>query len=389
MRYIYIKYGNVVEELRQIGPSPETAPTSGPLAFAGGFLQMIGTDPALMISWDLQSQEQDHLQVEAITAHTYPRPRNIRQLSFATRLLFRIVSFRPNIVICVHDGISLWLTFLACRLLGVPLIHSRQRAITVDRERWSRRITAFFDGFILRRASGVICHGPFARDQLIRIGVRDSRIVEFDVRLEHLIELASCPASLPSENSDRRRTILFVGRVEESKGVTDLLEACVPILKEYPDTELVYVGEGTASKTLQDRIRDAGITSRASLVGRVPHAEIGRYLAKVYVLVAPTRRGLEGWPMSALESLAMGVPVIGPAAGPFPFMIQNEVNGLLFSADSVADLRRAVHRLLDSPKLRQSLSDGAIEKSRERQARIMDFSQALRAVCERCRNPGT
>lgn len=381
MRYAYIKYGDVVNEVRNAGPDPDSVPKGGPGTFTASFLQVVGENPALLISWGRPDKRSEKYEVGSIKAYTYRRPHRLLKTAAAIKIFVRLLAFRPDLTLCVHDGPGLWATFLACNILGVPFFHSRQRAIRVGGDSWRRRATAVIDSFVLRRAAGVVCHGPFARSQLVEIGVSNSRIIEFDIHFDDIFD--AMRESSNAEASEqlykpRYKKVVFLGRIEESKGVFELLDACVPIFETRQEVELVYVGDGGGLLPLKARVEREGLSARVKFTGRIPHEQIGSQLGNATVLVTPTRRGLEGWPMAALEGLALGVPVIAPSAGPFPFMIEDGVNGLLFLSDSVSDMREKISRLLDDPEFRHKLSRGALEISRQRATQAISFGEALK-----------
>jgi glycosyltransferase involved in cell wall biosynthesis len=384
MKFAYIKYGDVVEELKKIGPAPATAPKSGPLTFIGGFLRMVSINPALLISWDIRSHRNKRVKIGRIEAFAYRRPKGMLKIVAALNIFAKLIAFRPRMVLCVHDGPGLWAALAACHLTGATLLHSRQRAIKAMGDSWRRRLSAKIDSFVIRQAAGVICHGPFTRHQLIEIGVPESRIVEFDVRLDGFMNAAHRISGIAGkrEKSEPER-IFFLGRVEPSKGVFELLEACIPLLKASSNLYLTFVGQGAALPVLQNIVKKEGLISRIAFTGAIPHDQMAAQLGLATALVTPTRRGLEGWPMAALEGMAMGVPVIAPAAGPFLFMIKDGRNGLLYKPDSVTELRKKIKKLLDDPVLRQKLAFGAIETSAKRTQNIKDFGEALRLACER------
>jgi glycosyltransferase involved in cell wall biosynthesis len=386
MRYAYIKYGDVVDELNSIGPSPKQIPKSGPTAFMAGFLHMVGDHPALVISWGRGDRDRSS-KAGKIEAFTYKRPKGLLKFFSALKILFQLLTFRPQVVLCVHDGPGLWAALIACRFLGAAFIHSRQRAIKVQGDSWRRRASAMVDGYAIRRAGRVICHGPFARRQLLDIGVSDSRIIEFDVRFDDFMAMAeSC--SIPYKKGEGQQDsgtakILFLGRVEASKGVFELLEACTPLLKARSNVDMTFIGQGAALSKLQQLVENTELASRITFTGAIAHDQVGIQLKSATVLVTPTQRGLEGWPMAALEGLTMGVPVIAPAAGPFLFMIKNGINGLHYEDGSVMDLQKKIVRILDDPELRHKLSRGAIEVSSQRAKTIKDFGSALSVACNR------
>jgi glycosyltransferase involved in cell wall biosynthesis len=378
MRYAYVKYGNVVDELSAFGSAPSVVPPGGPETFTGSFLQTIGNNAALLISWLPRRQTVMRLRMDSIVAQVYRCPNGVAEIVAASRLFVRLIIFRPHVAICVRDGWALWATYLACRAMHVPFIHSRQRAIRVNGDNWRRRVIAKIDGFAIRRAARIICHGPFTHRQLAEIGVPEGKIIEFDVHLyDILAEMHKARTGSRDETSSSRKKVFFLGRIEASKGVLDLLDACLPILKTRADVDLVYVGSGGALSLLQKRVQIEGVASRVEFAGRVLHSQIAVRLQDATVLVTPTRHGLEGWPMAALEGLAIGIPVIAPAAGPFPFMIKEGINGLLYTVNSVDDLQQKLQKILDDADLRRELARGAVESERRRAQLCKTFGEAL------------
>jgi len=84
-----------------------------------------------------------------------------------------------------------------------------------------------------------------------------------------------------------------------------------------------------------------------------------------------------------MEALVMGVPVIAPDWGPFPYLVRNEQNGLLFMGDSVDELTRAIVRVLDDGELYVKLRQGADASGKELRNPAVGFTQAVNAAFER------
>ena len=93
--------------------------------------------------------------------------------------------------------------------------------------------------------------------------------------------------------------------------------------------------------------------------------------------------------MVGLEGQAIGLPIIGPAAGPFPFMIRDGIDGLLFEVNSVADLRRKIESTLDDSDLRRRLSLGALATADRRARLLRSFGEALDEVFARLSDRGS
>ena len=119
------------------------------------------------------------------------------------------------------------------------------------------------DNWCICRCSNVICHGPFLRDQLIAIGVPPEKIYQFDVSFSDL-----CQNITTSEDyripgiPENARVILYVGRIEKEKGVSDLLEACAQALLVIPDVYIAYIGRGSTLEELQNAVNHLKLTNK-------------------------------------------------------------------------------------------------------------------------------
>ncbi len=155
----------------------------------------------------------------------------------------------------------------------------------------------------------------------------------------------------PKSENKKNNYILFVGRLDEAKGIPYLLEAWNSIKKEFPDIEMVFVGSGElGSRVRGDKIR---------YLGAMKTQELPSYFANALFTVYPSVT-LPKWEeqvgMVNLQSLACGVPVVTTKSGAIPEYISDKVGILVPERDSKA-LAEAMKKLLENPKLRQKLGE--------------------------------
>jgi glycosyltransferase involved in cell wall biosynthesis len=81
--------------------------------------------------------------------------------------------------------------------------------------------------------------------------------------------------------------------------------------------------------------------------------------------------------MVVMESLALGIPVVAPNFGPFPFLVEHQKNGLLFEPDSVEDLAAKLDELLDDEALYADLRAGAKKSGDALLIPPLTFAQAV------------
>ncbi len=148
------------------------------------------------------------------------------------------------------------------------------------------------------------------------------------------------------------RTILFVGRLAEIKGIEVLLRAA-----QGEAWRLLIAGEGVGRRRLQDLAE--GLKLDACFIGHVDRTERERLLTLADVVVIPSivlpDGRTEGVPVACLEALAAGRPVIASRVGGLPEIIADGENGLLVEPGDSDMLRETLKRVLSDRSLQQQL----------------------------------
>jgi glycosyltransferase involved in cell wall biosynthesis len=119
---------------------------------------------------------------------------------------------------------------------------------------------------------------------------------------------------------------LYLGQIEEYKGVRMLTKVFRHLLNEGFDLELVIAGEGSILEEIKVLAFDE---ARIKILGAVPHERIGELFAGADYLVVPSQC-LENSPTVIFESFSCGVPVLASNAGGIPEIVRNGINGYLF-----------------------------------------------------------
>lgn len=127
----------------------------------------------------------------------------------------------------------------------------------------------------------------------------------------------------------KEKIILYVGRVEEEKGVSDLVEIFNKSIKEkFPEFKMKILGTGSYLTQLKKEISDLQLENRVITEGFKNENEIRSIMSSSYVFVFPTRR-VEGFPMTIVESLISGLPVIAIDKGGVSEGVINGITGIL------------------------------------------------------------
>ncbi|PYD87296.1 glycosyltransferase family 1 protein [Pseudomonas syringae pv. pisi] len=165
---------------------------------------------------------------------------------------------------------------------------------------------------------------------------------------------AQAPARAPA-------TLVFLGHLEAGKGCHDLLRAMRTIVASVPQARLLLCGDGQRDET-RALVATLGLQASVDLPGWVDARERAALLDTATVFVLPSHA--EGLPMSLLEAMAHGAPVVATAVGGIPEAVRDGVDGVLVAPGDPGALAAAVLGLLADPDARMRLGAAGRERVR-------------------------
>ncbi len=161
-----------------------------------------------------------------------------------------------------------------------------------------------------------------------------------------------------------RTVIGYAGGLVDYEGLDLLLEAVVLLKQERTDFGVVVVGDGHYEGRLRQLAVDLDVTDVVTFTGRVPHAEVPRYLS-IFDITPFPRLPLPVCelisPIKPFEAMSMGKAVISSSVAALTEIVERDVRGLVFDKGSSADLAVQLRRYLDSPDLRARMGSQARE----------------------------
>ena len=192
----------------------------------------------------------------------------------------------------------------------------------------------------------------FLRGQMVGLGASEGcvTVIPNGVNLE-----------LFSRNNAFRspRPYLFsMGRLVLIKGYDILIKAFARVVEENPNLDLIIAGRGIEERNLKDLAIKRGLEERVKFVGFVREDEKISLLKGCRLYVCPSRR--EGLPLSNVEALAAGKPVIAFKVGGNPDIIKDGKNGLLVEPEDIEDLTDKMQMLLRDDELRERMKRQAL-----------------------------
>ncbi len=188
------------------------------------------------------------------------------------------------------------------------------------------------------RASFCACISWFCRSQALAVapGTAD--------RL-HLVRCGVIADDYaPRTHRGTGRRIVVVGRLAPVKAVDDVLDAAARLAGRGVEVELVVIGDGPRRPDLERQAATLGLSARTTFVGALGAAQVADELARADVFVSASYA--EGLPVSIMEAMAAGLPVVATQVGGVAELVETGVTGTLVRPGDVDQLAEAVGRLL-------------------------------------------
>jgi len=162
--------------------------------------------------------------------------------------------------------------------------------------------------------------------------------------------------------SEKGRNIGFVSRMCYENGLDILADAFIELKKQkgFEDVKLILTGGSTGDDTkfisrVLNNLKVHGLSDQVEIHNDFKCEGLKQFYKKVSVLSVPARRG-EAFGMYLLESMASGVPVVQPALGAFPEIIQKSGGGVMYEANVPKQLAGVLAALLSDSDQLQKLS---------------------------------
>ncbi len=203
--------------------------------------------------------------------------------------------------------------------------------------------------YLAGRASRIICVSDYVRSTheerfpglagrfvTVPNGVRVDAFDDLPGRVE-----ARARFKLPSDTP----IVGTIGRLVPVKNHRLLIDAFSLIHQEMPETHLAILGDGPLVEPLATHAADLRLSNEVSFVKSSPSAEIFLGCLDVFALSSES----EGMPLTLLEAMAAGVPVVATGVGGIPEVIENGADGYIVPASGPEPLARMISSLLSHP----------------------------------------
>lgn len=272
-------------------------------------------------------------------------------LSMVPKLKTLIQQERPDVV---HSHLNIIkYAAAAAKLAGVrKCVHTVHSL--ADREA-EGRVQKIINGFYFRRGWSVpVALTPEVRNSVAEFyGLPLSRVPV----IYNGIDLSRCVPKTTYETGETV-TILHVGRFDVPKNHPGLLEAFRLLLETHPECRLRLVGDGELRPDMEKLAQEKGIADFVEFCGM--QSNVYPYLHDADIFTLPSI--YEGNPMTIIEAMGTGLPIVASRVGGIPDMISDGESGLLVEPEPQS-ICAGLTRLVEDAALRQRLGLAARKQS--------------------------
>ena len=146
--------------------------------------------------------------------------------------------------------------------------------------------------------------------------------------------------------SEKDYVILSVSSLIKTKGIDLNIRAVSILAKKYPNIKYYIAGDGEEAKNLKKLVNDLSLNENVVFLGRLPHEEAIKFMAKCNIFSLPSWQ--EGFGIVYIEAMNNGVPVIGVKGQGIEDVIIDKENGFLVEPHRVQDLVKTIEYILNN-----------------------------------------
>ncbi len=285
-----------------------------------------------------------------------PRPTRLADALFLWRLVRR---WKPHCLIGNFGAVNVmmlisWLNRVPRR---VAWYHTLQQQILLD---WQKswlllRYLTWRKKVFYRFCTHIVGNSRAAMEEVCKVfGVPPAKATFFYNSLEDPLTGLGV---LPDRLTDR---VLCVGRFHPCKGQDVLIQAAASVRRRVGRVHLRFLGRGPLLDKCKEMARTLGMDEICEFPGSVAHADVFREMAQAAVTVVPSRG--EAFGLVALESMAVGTPVVASRVGGLAEIVRDEVDGFLVPPDDPDTLADRLAILLKDAALRERMGHNARQR---------------------------
>jgi glycosyltransferase involved in cell wall biosynthesis len=184
-------------------------------------------------------------------------------------------------------------------------------------------------------------------------------------------------------NIPKEKTVLFVGRISEEKGVEHLVRIIPSLLEKIPDLKFVIVGSGPEEVNIRNQIKSLGVEDKVGMVCWVDKKDVNKFYRDSSMVVIPSI-WTENFGMVAVEAMSQGKPIIvSKFTGGLKEHVKDGVNGYCVNVKNIKEFSSRIIEILSDGKKLKKFSEKSLkfsEKYLDKDQHLKDIEGVYRSV---------
>lgn len=247
----------------------------------------------------------------------------------------------------------------ANKLFGMPYVVWGQGSDVYLYQRYERAILRL----VLKKAGVVIALTEHMKSKIEEYYGIKSFVVPNGINLEKFEGLSKTELRVKLCIGQDEKIITFIGRLHPVKGVRYLIQAMNLIKDREPNAKLLLIGDGQDRVSLSEEVKKSNLESFVTFLRQIPSQNIPDYTIASDVFVLPSLS--EGFPLTVLEAMASGLPVVTTKVRGLPEIVTEGENGFLVEPGNPEQLAEKISLLLENKELRLKMSLNNREKAKQ------------------------
>ena len=183
-----------------------------------------------------------------------------------------------------------------------------------------------------------------------------SPVLTMGVDTDHFRPLNEAPAEAPKARPFR---LVTVARLNPMKGHAHVIEAVHRLRSEGHDVIYQIAGEGPHRKSIEEKVQECDLKTSIEMLGSLGESEVLALLQNADAFVLASEGLGEAAPVSVMEAMSTGLPVIVSKIGGTTDMIEDGIDGILIDQGDLTGITNALRRLIADRTFRQVIAEGA------------------------------
>ncbi|MBU2036696.1 glycosyltransferase [Patescibacteria group bacterium] len=319
---------------------------------------------------DISLENLQVFRLPSLPALVYPGERFTLPIGIT---LWQMKKFNPS-VIHLHTPFSVgWEAVLMSKILKIPLVGTHHtfynhylKHVKLDFE-WMKKISWKFTIGFYNHCDLILSPSNSLADELIKEGLERSIGVlqnSIDINLFKPLENQTAGEEVKKFFGVKNRSVCYMGRLSYEKSIDQVIRAFALINKKMPDLNLMIIGDGPERKNLEKLAKDLNVNNSVIFTGSLLYnGNLVKALQANDLFISASKS--ENMPLSILEAMAVGLPMVLVKEKGLAELIQENVNGIFARTDDPADIAEKVLFLLSNTDLLNKFSQGSRQMAME------------------------